>query len=504
MNVLGWAVRVSALALAATPSCRAEPAPFPQAGVVVDTDLPVPQLASRLRVDIFDGRGAWRSSRDFTLRSGSDFPVSFSVFLPDEHATDDVLVRLRLRPDAAERDYRGERYRPAPAPDAAPDSVTAVPVGDGQPRLLVNGEDRTPTSEPLPDLTVDRLVRIKLVPGTASTVRVLLRGECMGRMANLAERTACVDRAHLLDDAGSGDEIAEGEGRLTSAGGLLRGQALDPPEPPASAIPIRGGAFILGGDDLRVGVPAAQFAPSFPPRAAIMSGLAIDREEVSVGRLRAFLAGGGGAGAPVVNAGPLATSSADPRASCTYRETPDPSDPERDLLPVTCVPFETARAFCRHEGGDLPTEAQWEYVAVAAGRLHKTRYPWGNDTPSCEGVVFARFDRAAGGATGCHDRGFPFGLRGAGRVTVDASADGVRGLAGAASEWVLGAPFAYDSACYQRANLADPLCDAKAPDRTARGGSWSSSETVLAAAFRARIPVGGSTPTIGFRCAYGR
>ena len=200
---------------------------------------------------------------------------------------------------------------------------------------------------------------------------------------------------------------------------------------------------------------------------------------------------------------PLGTSAADALASCTYREAPDPADPERESLPLTCVPFEVARGFCRRAGGDLPTEAQWEYAAAASGRARKTRYPWGNGAPSCAGVVFARTDDPVAGATDCFERGFPFGLRGNAKATSDVTVDGVRGLAGAVSEWVRGAPFAYDSACYERAGLVDPTCEAPSPYRAVRGGSFNTSESALAGSARLRLPAGGSTPTIGFRCAYG-
>lgn len=499
-----WSRLALVLALALVPSCKPEPAPFPQATIVVDTDLPVPQLASHLRVDVFDARGTWRSSRDFALRSAGAFPASFSVFLPDENASGDVLVRLRIRPDGAERDYLGERYRPLSSLEAAPEEVLPVPAGDGQPRLVAeSGEDRTPATEPMPELTVDRLVRVRLAPGVSATTRVLLRGACVGRMADLAEGTSCVDATRVSERAGEGE--GPDDGSPTAAGSVLRTQELEPPAQPPGTVAVRGGAFVLGGDELPVGMRGTDSAPTSPPRAVIVSGFTIDREEVTVARMRAAIASGFDGGPSIrANPGPLAASASDPLGSCTYRDTPDPSDPERESLPLTCVPFDVAQAFCRREGGDLPTEAQWEYAAAASGRPRKTRYPWGNDAPSCTGVVFARTDDTAAGATECFDRGFPFGLRGHTKATLDVSADGVHGLAGSVSEWVRGAPLAYDSACYQRADLVDPSCDAPSAFRAVRGGSFNASESSLLASVRARVPAGGNTPTIGFRCVHAR
>src|SRR5262249_4338483 len=103
------------------------------------------------------------------------------------------------------------RWGPAsawPAGAAAPPGLPPPPAGDvppePNPRLVTNGADVTPSSEPLPAATVDRLVRVRLVPGVAGTLPVVLRGACAGTMAKLsaasATQVAVGDALTCVDD----------------------------------------------------------------------------------------------------------------------------------------------------------------------------------------------------------------------------------------------------------------------------------------------------------------
>lgn len=91
-------------------ACSVEPLPpFGEAIVVVDTDLPVPQLASRLRVDLYSPEGKWYASRDIGRPNPGDWPVSFSLYSTDEQHEKVALLRLRAYAEGYVRDYRGER-----------------------------------------------------------------------------------------------------------------------------------------------------------------------------------------------------------------------------------------------------------------------------------------------------------------------------------------------------------------------------------------------------------
>lgn len=484
--------------------CGSEtPPPYPHTTVEVSTDLPVPAIVSHLRVDVFDASGVWRQSRQFALRDAGDYPASFALSLGEEAETSVVLVRLRLYPDGAERDYLGERFRPAPPDDAAPGYVEPDVEGDGLPRLTEDGVDATPPTEPSPDVSVDRLLRVRIGGGAPDRVAVTLRGACMGRMASLGEASSCIDADQPWASAST---VSDADGALASTVGSIASvvAAKDPPAHDGAA-PIRGGVFLLGGNGIDVGNYTDLVVRSSPPRLALVHSFAMDREEVSVGRLRDALRRGFAPSLVVhANDGPLGSDERDPSALCTYRTEPDPSDPERETMPATCIAWDVAAEFCAFEGGALPTEAQWEWAATMSGRTTKTRYPWGDDAPSCAGTLFGRTQTLKAGSNECRLEGAPFGLRDASEAKQDVTVDGVRNLAGSVGEWIQGKPVPYDAACWARSGLVDPTCDAPIESRSLRGGTWGAPLNSLVAELRSKVPASGSSPMIGFRCVYAR
>lgn len=181
------------------------------------------------------------------------------------------------------------------------------------------------------------------------------------------------------------------------------------------------------------------------PRTVHVGAFAIDRLEVSAGRL------------------------------CSSRDAGAcPDDAARAAHGVS---LHDARDFCKAHGGRLPTEDEW---LAAAGGERPRRYPWGDTGAVCR--------RAAWGL-----ESGPCGEGAVGPDTVGAHPEGVtplgiHDLAGNVAEWV-------ETPCPQN----------KACPHVVRGGSWRTRlATELRTWLRREVPADerGGDPTIGFRCAY--
>lgn len=65
-------------------------------------------------------------------------------------------------------------------------------------------------------------------------------------------------------------------------------------------------------------------------------------------------------------------SEPNPGRACNWRAG-------RDDHPINCVAWRQAASFCTWIGARLPTEEEWEYVALGGGEGRT--YPWGNEDP---------------------------------------------------------------------------------------------------------------------------
>jgi formylglycine-generating enzyme required for sulfatase activity len=483
-----------------TAACDKTAQPRPQLVVVLDTDVPVPEFADRVRIELFDGDDQPLAAvREVVISSAADLPISFGFRAPDNASTGTGRLRVRA--------YRS--------------SDIVFDANGAQPQVAS---------------TMDRLVNLRVDPGSLGRVIVVLRGDCIGLPSNLSARTTCLDSENL-SPAPDPEPAIPGLTPIppTLAGSwpaAQRGLCAGTPRPESGIddedMCVRGGAFYFG-------TPQGQAPPNCydecdrqPPRVAVMSPFFIDRYEVSVRRFRAAL---------LDRARPFVPPSEPAQHSamqsmfgpdvCTWIG-PYPS--ANDVLPLNCVDVATARAFCQWEGGDLPTEAQWEYAASRAFSARKEPYPWGTAPPTCGGTLYGRFNfynecvADAGSLTttpplpvttpfpdvgaSCSDTGCA--------IDVTPSNDGGPGLVGLAGnvfEYVLDVPAPASDPCW--AARRDPVCldaglDSAPPEGGAnyRGGGWIGPAELLTTSIRTarqgnimsfpQVPI--QIGAVGFRC----
>ncbi len=486
-----------------------------EALVVVDTDLPAPAIAGHLRVDFYSADGGWYESRGLAVPDASRWPLSFSVYSEDFSRDTQVVVRLRVYPDGRERDYSGERYTQSPIgqlPDAgvdgsmdagAPDAAQQPPH-DKRPKLDHgdDGGDVSPATEPLPAITVDRLLLLRLVPGKRGRVIVTMKARCTGWMSklaaesfqplSLAEARTCIDGdslTALTETALDADMTLPKTSAQSSFG------AEQPCESPGNAdvACVPSAATLFGGP--RLG--DVDITSTMPDRLVRVSRFWIDRRELSVAKFRAAIAQG--FVPPTV---PVSTFQAFNLGACTFAKDPGPYE----SYALNCVSWATARAYCQFRGGDLPTEPQWE-LAATRGRPYKTRFPWGDDVPGCDRAIFGRaYPNVISPFEGPSSRECVMAAN-AGPVAMTDGTDvtdlGVFNLGGGVSEWTRNPPATLGDPCWTAAPLDDPSCANARVSHIARGGGWRSSAAGLDGLSRA-IPQDltmGQDDT-GVRCVY--
>lgn len=198
---------------------------------------------------------------------------------------------------------------------------------------------------------------------------------------------------------------------------------------------------------------AAQFAAETPARRVYVRSFEIDRLEVS--------------------------NAAYDRCVSAGRCYPSRVDaPTRSERPVVQVTWREAREYCRFMGGDLPSEAQWEFAAHGDSQRS---FPWG-DALSPE---HARYNAAEPSDVSAYAKGKSF--------------FGVLNMAGNVWELVLDRFVApYTNATHS----VDPLQLEAGSERVLRGGSFSSPQHALRARARAPIAEDAARADVGFRCAY--
>lgn len=163
-------------------------------------------------------------------------------------------------------------------------------------------------------------------------------------------------------------------------------------------------------------------------------------------------------------------------------------------LPINCVTWYEAFAFCTWDYGFLPSEAEWNFVA--AGGAEQRAYPWSSPAGS------TAIDCSYANYNINYPDGPPFcnGSSATNRVGSESSKGdskwGQSDLGGNVTEWVLDGFGSYSDPCNDCADLTD------SNSRVVRGGDWSNSQTTLRGSSRNYTsPIGNRDPKIGIRCA---
>jgi formylglycine-generating enzyme required for sulfatase activity len=166
----------------------------------------------------------------------------------------------------------------------------------------------------------------------------------------------------------------------------------------------------------------------------------------------------------------------------------------QENLPITCVDWYEAYAFCIWDGGFLPSEAEWEYVAAGGGQQRE--YPWGSTDPgaSNEYAIYACYyddeGNPAGSCTGTTN------IAPVGSATLGASYWGQLDMAGEVFEWNLDWYAPYVDPCTDCAYLSSTTV------RVIRGGNYGGEPLNLQGANRDFFEdPGDHDSVIGFRCA---
>jgi formylglycine-generating enzyme required for sulfatase activity len=169
--------------------------------------------------------------------------------------------------------------------------------------------------------------------------------------------------------------------------------------------------------------------------------------------------------------------------SCkTWTDTPT----TQESLPMVCVNWYEAYAFCIWDGGFLPSEAEWEYAA--AGGSQQRKYPWGSIDPGNRYAIY-NCDYPMFSAV-CTDVSK---IAPVGTATFGAGRWGQLDLVGNVWQMILDGYAAYYAACTDCVALDFPL------DRGARGGAFNSPSGLLLPTYN--IGSGARRYDTGVRCA---
>jgi sulfatase modifying factor 1 len=171
----------------------------------------------------------------------------------------------------------------------------------------------------------------------------------------------------------------------------------------------------------------------------------------------------------------------------------------QENLPMNCLSWEEAYAFCIWDSGFLPSEAEWNYAA--AGGSEQRIYPW---SPSLE-VQKAMDGGGPNAAIDCnhaHYEACPFDRSMLGKWLPLGDSKWLQAnMAGDVDEWALDVySSAYNPSCTDCARFGQ-IPDGSTPIRVRRGGSFLSVASEVQASYRGYDSQTDAPNTSGVRCA---
>jgi formylglycine-generating enzyme required for sulfatase activity len=323
-------------------------------------------------------------------------------------------------------------------------------------------------------------------------------------------------------DAGSSDADAgntaapscqEGGAGLTNCGSAA--------ESCCTSLEVPGGTFYRTFTNTGSG-------PTLEADPATVSGFRLDKYLATVGRFRQFVTAWNGGWRPQAGAGKHAhlnggkglaatgggyepgwvtsddsyVAPSDTNLQCIGDWVPDmsagsnyyawtslPSDNEN--LPMNCVNWYEAYAFCIWDGGFLPSEAEWRYAAF--GGAAQLEYPWGSTDPgtgSQYAIYGCYYPDASGTCTGVQN------IAPVGSAPLGAGMWEHLDLGGGLWEWNLD---------WYAATYVNPCVDCAdstaATYRVMQGGNFDSVSFFLPPARRSDKPADTGAYAYGIRCA---